>query len=407
MASASLLVPQARRSISPSLTNRNDSQRQSLLSNNSIVSSPTGSYKTAPLSAASHTSLASSLSSVHTISATVREGNGVNPIYALAGQQEVHIVKVTNDTVQIEPGPVQDSYFGKVGKRVLGSIQPDSENVGPPPPSPPASVEQRVDDMDKNTTLMLPPVVQSDPSVSGRESTSSSLYSYSYSRTTTQPEPLQRSSTDTRASYRNTLTTQSNAEASSSKPPNGHLSVDGATLLSAPQRPARRNTTGSTPLSAKRVLNTHGKGGSQPYDDAVLGEGGVEIASDIELHAERIRRERMSKRAKQQQEAEAALTRAESLGHNVGQDTPLVGNLIGEGHVNYVLMYNMLTGIRIGVRHEPVISRYVITDFYSVCRFLDVRPKLKEDSLKKTLPPVTSSHSICAFYFLPVTLRCR
>lgn len=30
-------------------------------------------------------------------------------------------------------------------------------------------------------------------------------------------------------------------------------------------------------------------------------------------------------------------------------DKVLVGNLIGEDHVNYVLMYNMLTGIRIGV----------------------------------------------------------
>jgi hypothetical protein len=28
----------------------------------------------------------------------------------------------------------------------------------------------------------------------------------------------------------------------------------------------------------------------------------------------------------------------------------LVGNLIGQDHANYVLMYNMLTGIRIGVR---------------------------------------------------------
>ena len=27
----------------------------------------------------------------------------------------------------------------------------------------------------------------------------------------------------------------------------------------------------------------------------------------------------------------------------------LVGNIIGEGHANYILMYNMLTGIRIGV----------------------------------------------------------
>ncbi len=79
----------------------------------------------------------------------------------------------------------------------------------------------------------------------------------------------------------------------------------------------------------------------------------VELESDIELQAERIRRERMSKRAKQQQEAEAALTRAagEQATGSTQQDAPLVGNLIGEDHVNYVLMYNMLTGIRIGVRH--------------------------------------------------------
>ena len=82
----------------------------------------------------------------------------------------------------------------------------------------------------------------------------------------------------------------------------------------------------------------------------MLGEGGIELASDIEIHAEKIRRERMSKRAKQQQEAEAALTRAAVDVKETVQDAPLVGNLIGEGHVNYVLMYNMLTGIRIGVR---------------------------------------------------------
>lgn len=40
-----------------------------------------------------------------------------------------------------------------------------------------------------------------------------------------------------------------------------------------------------------------------------------------------------------------------------GEDEPgagvLVGNLIGQDHANYVLMYNMLTGIRIGVRSIP------------------------------------------------------
>jgi 1-phosphatidylinositol-4-phosphate 5-kinase len=99
-------------------------------------------------------------------------------------------------------------------------------------------------------------------------------------------------------------------------------------------------------------------GGSQPWslDDSDIGE----LASDIQLQAEQIRRERMSKRVKQQ-EAEALLTgasmsRGPSSGKEDMQTNVLVGNLIGEDHVNYVLMYNMLTGIRIGVResiHHP------------------------------------------------------
>jgi 1-phosphatidylinositol-4-phosphate 5-kinase len=35
-------------------------------------------------------------------------------------------------------------------------------------------------------------------------------------------------------------------------------------------------------------------------------------------------------------------------------ELPLVGNLIGEDHANYVLMYNMLTGIRIAVRTQSL-----------------------------------------------------
>jgi 1-phosphatidylinositol-4-phosphate 5-kinase len=72
-----------------------------------------------------------------------------------------------------------------------------------------------------------------------------------------------------------------------------------------------------------------------------------ELASDIQMQAEQIRRERNSKRVKAQQQAEAALTRVTSASRDENQ--VLVGNLIGEDHVNYVLMYNMLTGIRIAV----------------------------------------------------------
>jgi len=47
-----------------------------------------------------------------------------------------------------------------------------------------------------------------------------------------------------------------------------------------------------------------------------------------------------------------------------GKEEPavLVGNLIGEDHVNYVLMYNMLTGIRIGVSRCEAKLRRPLTD---------------------------------------------
>ena len=75
-------------------------------------------------------------------------------------------------------------------------------------------------------------------------------------------------------------------------------------------------------------------------------EDAGELADDIEQQAEQIRRERI-RRAKQA-EAERALTRSGTT-LSRADDRPLVGNLIGEDHVNYVLMYNMLTGIRIAV----------------------------------------------------------
>jgi hypothetical protein len=59
----------------------------------------------------------------------------------------------------------------------------------------------------------------------------------------------------------------------------------------------------------------------------------------------------------------------------------LVGNLIGEDHVNYVLMYNMLTGIRIGVSilllTSAISSRTLILFFwgYLFLRFLAARPR--------------------------------
>ena len=65
------------------------------------------------------------------------------------------------------------------------------------------------------------------------------------------------------------------------------------------------------------------------------------------MQADQIRRERQAKR-RQQEEREAEIV---ALKKETSKDDNkvAVGNLIGEDHVNYVLMYNMLTGIRIGV----------------------------------------------------------
>jgi 1-phosphatidylinositol-4-phosphate 5-kinase len=88
------------------------------------------------------------------------------------------------------------------------------------------------------------------------------------------------------------------------------------------------------------------------------------LDEDILALADQIRRERSTKReraerekyeqAQAQQEIGLPLTRQKSWVRRGLDEKPLVGNLIGEDHVNYVLMYNMLTGIRIAVGIYPI-----------------------------------------------------
>ena len=122
------------------------------------------------------------------------------------------------------------------------------------------------------------------------------------------------------------------------------VATDG--FLQPPQVPimrhVRRNTTGSSPRSPRL-------GGRIPshltlaVDDGELPE---ELVSDMQQQAEQIRRERLSKRVKQAEEVPRVL----------------VGNLIGEDHANYVLMYNMLTGIRIAVSRTQAKVKRPLTD---------------------------------------------
>jgi len=105
-------------------------------------------------------------------------------------------------------------------------------------------------------------------------------------------------------------------------------------------------------------------------DIAILNDATQDLQSDIDIQTEQVRRERQSKRAKAQAEAEAvaALTRTDTRGTKATKgdeqddSKPHVGNVIGEDHVNYVLMYNMLTGIRIGVSRCQAKIRKALTN---------------------------------------------
>lgn len=272
--------------------------------------------------------------------------NSMSSMHSLANSssmQEVHIVKVSGDTVQLEAGPAVPSIFHRVGK---STSTHDDEHVGPPPPSPPASLNADLEDELASPTVLAPsksepgssvifdepePIQERQPSMTSSRFTAAPS-SYTPHRSST--------STDTRSSLSTTraqdtpATEQSTMKATQSS--DGYLQPPPVTK----HRPTRRNTTGST--SSPKPPRTHTQQFSFGYEE---GDVETELASDIQLHAERIRRERLSKRVKA--EAEAALTRSET--RTTKDDAPLVGNLIGEDHVNYVLMYNMLTGIRIGV----------------------------------------------------------
>lgn len=136
--------------------------------------------------------------------------------------------------------------------------------------------------------------------------------------------------------------------------------------LPPPPRISRRSTNPNppSPTLAKRSPLVHSQSTfatpSPTHHSQVMVPGveGAALDSAILAHSEQLRRERLEKRQKKASAAEnvpqIAETSAQASARPERKQTEeakvLVGNLIGEDHVNYVLMYNMLTGIRIGVR---------------------------------------------------------
>ncbi|KAG8791678.1 Phosphatidylinositol-4-phosphate 5-kinase [Ceratobasidium sp. 428] len=126
----------------------------------------------------------------------------------------------------------------------------------------------------------------------------------------------------------------------------GSVDYEGARAGPSASTPARRNTTGTLATTtspskgaARKMQHSHSQSGSPAIGHTRTRSqtlAGQDLHSDILKEAEQIRRERNSKHLRDKGDSP-----------DTG-DKVLVGNLIGEGHANYVLMYNMLTGIRIG-----------------------------------------------------------
>lgn len=137
-------------------------------------------------------------------------------------------------------------------------------------------------------------------------------------------------------------------------------------LLSPTPQLCRRSTVGSLNLpSAPRspLINAHAafaSPSSTPPPPGAPNVKGDRLDSAILAQEEHIRRERIERLERRQKKASVTSdSEPEPRTEEKPKEKPkekereeakvLVGNLIGEDHVNYVLMYNMLTGIRIGV----------------------------------------------------------
>ena len=145
-------------------------------------------------------------------------------------------------------------------------------------------------------------------------------------------------------------------------------------------KPARRNTTGSTGMTSKSKAGSSAVAPSSTAMGAlasttVLEGWDLALDEDMRKQAEHIRRERKRREEEAEEEGkylpggrekregkgkEKGHSRSGSVGaRSVGGRSaggksldewrPVVGNVVGEGHVNYILMYNMLTGIRVAV----------------------------------------------------------
>ena len=337
------------------------------------------------------------------------------------GQPPLHVTKVSQDLVQISSEPASTgsrkvvSKIGNVFRRDNDLDESKQVVMQGPPPSPPLSETDQNEDSDDHDQIPNDVVITPIPALTPLPEVSESTASLYTTGLTTEPAELSTSSPRSHlavpASRRVSTSSTASRTGSLAVVRASRLAQQRATGLAVEtdvkdpteegeekRRPRSRqgsvtSTTRPTPIntSAPRVVRrstnpTPGAASSLPPRSPLLhtqstfgqsrtsvpGLDGSALDSDILAHTEIIRRERLERRQKKVEAENEILPKSETHPEPKKEDPKvLVGNLIGEDHVNYVLMYNMLTGIRIGV---SLSSREGLR-FISDSRFLDVKPK--------------------------------
>ncbi|CAE6405519.1 unnamed protein product [Rhizoctonia solani] len=293
----------------------------------------------------------------------------VNPVHLLAtaannhsaSPREVHLERADSAQIVLRTGPQTDSLLDRAGHKLANTAHAVSAAVHPPTRSTDANIygAMAVDSPRATSPTSLPFSDASGPV--------KKLFPQGPSFNPPPSPPASDEGSPREEDVMAALFTQprsSTPEPKSSQPMAPTVSFNAgepnvADGLLHPIRapgPTRRNTTGALTTPAPKVrkmTHSHSQSGGPSLTHTRTRSqtmAGQDLRSDILKEAEQIRRERDSKRAK------------EDRAKDPPADKVLVGNLIGEGHTNYVLMYNMLNGIRVSVSRCQAKLKRPLTD---------------------------------------------
>ena len=336
------------------LTPQSETFEASRASQRSSMVSTTASFQTAPLAPGS-TSSRSRSSSVDTIPAPKSSGMAFG---SGSSTQDVTLDGTVRNTERwaeeaattSSPGGAQHGHKPESAVHVADRLQANADTLTPPVPSS-ASLNNQPSNSTMATTLKQQPSrsYTTDDHMLAPLSTEPAGTILS----TRPPRPVKISQSSADTQVQEIITSMASSSTKQSPDPTTLLHPSSAAAVSVP--PTRRNTTGSAlPLAGSskpgRSNKTSLTGTAPQINDP-------DLDADIQRQAEQVRRERKQRELEEAEQAQAHATgkrghhsRTGSAGaKSLEEWKPIVGHVVGEGHVNYILMYNMLTGIRVAV----------------------------------------------------------